>query len=37
VEHLALPAVDRFYSVEEGRGIAPYPQPGNVQSSNSPH
>jgi hypothetical protein len=36
VEHLTLPAVDRFYSVEEGRGIAPYPQPGNVQSSNSP-
>jgi hypothetical protein len=24
VEKVALPAVDRFYSVEEGKGVSPY-------------
>jgi len=39
VDRLTLPTVDRFYSVEEGRGIiagASDPKPGNVESPN-PH
>jgi hypothetical protein len=38
VERLTLPAVDRFYSVEEGRGIvsgAADPKPSDIQSPNS--
>jgi enediyne biosynthesis protein E4 len=38
VERLILPAVDRFYSVEERRGIvsgAADPKPGDIQSPNS--
>jgi enediyne biosynthesis protein E4 len=40
VEHLTLPAVDRFYSLEEGKGIVPGvydPKPGTSVSADSPH
>lgn len=40
VERLTLPEVDRFYSVEEGRGIVagvldPKARPGSVQAPDS--
>ncbi|MGC1227466.1 MAG: ASPIC/UnbV domain-containing protein, partial [Candidatus Sulfotelmatobacter sp.] len=38
VEHITLREVDRFYSVEEGRGIVPGvydPKPGSGPSPNS--